>query len=146
MRRFIFLFLLVSVSTHADTIDHFMNIANNIPQMEMKADPQSQAWARSARTVLSLTSESIAETLMLSNDTAKQQGAPLFCLPLGVQLNAASVSDLIQQTYRDISSLQSDKDKMTVSQVALLGIKKQYPCQQQAAANTPPIQTGAWEK
>ncbi len=49
MRRFIFLFLMVSVSTYADTIDHFINIANNIPQMEMKADPQSQAWARSAR-------------------------------------------------------------------------------------------------
>ena len=141
----IFLFLLISASTYADTIDHFMNIANNIPQMEMKADPQSQAWARSARTVLVLTSESIAETLMLAHDTAKQLGSPLFCLPIGVQLSAASLSDLIQQTYRDISSLQSDKDKMTVSQVALLGIKKQYPCQQQAAANKPPVLTGAWQ-
>lgn len=152
MRRFIFLFckyspllLLVSVHTYADTIDHFMNIVNNIPQMEMKADPQSQAWARSARTVLTLTSESIAETLMLSNDTAKQQGAPLFCLPPGTQLNSTTVNDLIQQTYRDISSQQSDKDKMTVSQVAMLGIKKKYPCQQQSAAKTQPAVSGAWE-
>jgi hypothetical protein len=144
MRHLISLFLLVSINTYADTMDHFMNIANNIPQMEMKADPQSQAWARSARTVLILTSESIAETLMLSNDTAKQQGAPLFCLPPNVQLNAATLNDLIQQTYREISSQQSDKDKMTVSQVALLGVKKQYPCQQQGVVPKQMTQTGAW--
>ena len=78
MRRFIVLFLVLSANVCADTIDHFMNIVNNIPQMEMKADPQSQAWARSARTVLILTSESIAETLVLSNESAKQQGTPLF--------------------------------------------------------------------
>ena len=145
MRSFIFLFLMISTSAYADTIDHFMNIANNIPQMEMKADQQAQAWARSARTVLILTSESIAETLTLSNETAKQLGTPLFCLPPNVQLSATILNDLIQQTYRDISSQQSDKDKMTVSQVALLGLRKQYPCQQQAAAVKPAaVQTGAW--
>ena len=124
---------LLSIPTYADTIDHFMGIASNIPQMEMKADEQSQAWAKSARTVLILTSESIAETLTLSNQTATEQGSPLFCPPATVQLSGASVSDLIQQTYKEISSQQSDKDKMTVSQVALLGLKKQYPCQKQAA-------------
>ena len=144
MRSFIFLFLMISTSAYADTIDHFMNIANNIPQMEMKADQQSQAWARSARTVLILTSESIAETLTLSNETAKQLGAPLFCLPPSIQLSATIINDLIQQTYREISSQQSDKDKMTVSQVALLGLRKQYPCQQQVTANKPAAQTGAW--
>jgi hypothetical protein len=144
MRRFIFLLFMVSASAYADTIDHFMNIANNIPQMEMKADQQSQAWARSARTVLVLTSESIAETLMLSNETAKEQGAPFFCIPPNVQLSGTILNDLIQQTYKEISSQQSDKDKMTVSQVALLGLKKQYPCQPQVAANKPAVLTGAW--
>lgn len=147
MRRFIFIMigLIASASAFADTIDHYMNIANNIPQMEMKADPQSQAWARSARTVLILTSESIAETLSLSNETAREQGAPLFCVPPNVQLTAAILNDLIQQTYREISSQQSDKDKMTVSQVALMGLKKQYPCQQQQAmASNPAPLTGAW--
>ncbi len=145
MRYLSFIFLLISTHGFADTIDHFMNIANNIPQMEMKADPQAQSWARSARTVLILTSESIAETLQIANETAKQQGSPLFCPPSTVQLNGTVVNDLIQQTYRDISSQQSDKDKMTVSQVALLGLKKQYPCQQQtASANKPAAITGAW--
>ena len=144
MRYYIALFFIISTSIYADTIDHFMNIASNIPQMETKADAQSQTWARSARTVLVLTSESIAETLTLANETAKEQGAPLFCLPPSVQLNGSSLSELIQQTYRDISSQQSDKDKMTVSQVALIGLKKQYPCQHQAAVNKAPAMTGAW--
>ncbi len=134
--RFLICLLILSTNVYADTIDHFMNIVNNIPQMEMKADPESQAWARSARTVLLLTSESIVETLTLSNDNATQQGTPLFCIPPAEQLSAARLNDLIQQTYRDIPSQQSDKDKMTVSQVALLGLKKQYPCQQQQQAQT----------
>jgi len=131
MRPILYLLLWISACTHADTIDHFMNIANNIPQMEMKADPQAQAWARSARNILVLTSESISESLMLANESAKEQGNALFCLPAGTQLNAEMVNNLIQQTYRDISSQQSDKDKMTVSQVALTGLRKQYPCQAQ---------------
>ena len=62
MRSLTFLFiLLLSCYAKADTIDNYMNIANNIPQMEMKADPQAQAWARSARHVLDVTSESIGK-------------------------------------------------------------------------------------
>ncbi|MCP0914527.1 MULTISPECIES: phosphatase [Legionella] len=139
MRRVFYMMLLMSASVCADTIDHYMNIANNIPQMEMKADPQAQAWARSARNVLLLTSESIAETLLLANDTAKASGSPLFCLPAGMQLNPTMLNELIQQTYREISSQQSDKDRMTVSQVALLGVRKQYPCS--PTQNPTPIAT-----
>ncbi|MDP3560594.1 MAG: phosphatase [Legionellaceae bacterium] len=116
---------------HADTIDHYMNIVKNIPQMEMKADPESQAWARSARNILILTSESVGESLMLANDTSTRQGAPLFCLPPSVHLNGMMLNELIQQTYREISSQQSDKNSMTVSQVALIGVTKLYPCVQQ---------------
>lgn len=133
-------FLMLSLSficgnLHADTINNYMNIANNIPQMEIKADPQAQAWARSARHVITITCESIAETIVQANEASKSQGKPLFCLPPGVQLNSVVLNDLIQQTYREISSQQSDKDKMTVSQIAWLGINKQYPCKQ----NTTPI-------
>nr|WP_058526850.1 hypothetical protein [Legionella erythra] len=109
-----------------------MNIANNIPQMEMKADPQAQAWARSARNVLTITSETVAETLMQANELAKTQGRPLFCLPNGVSLNAVTLNGIIMQTYNEISSQQSDKDKMTVSQVAWLGVAKAYPCKGQS--------------
>ncbi|RUR18166.1 phosphatase [Legionella sp. km535] len=118
---------------YADTINNYMSIANNIPQMEIKADPQAQAWARSARHVLNITCESIAETLIQANETAKTQGKPIFCLPPGKQLNSITMNELIQQTYKEISSQRSDKDTMTVSQIALLGVSKQFPCQQNPA-------------
>jgi len=125
------LLIMLSTSVQADTIDHYMNIADNIPKMEMKADPESQAWVRSARNILILTSESVGESLMLANDTSTRQGTPLFCLPPSVRLNGILLNELIQQTYREISSQQSDKNSMTVSQVALIGVAKLYPCVQQ---------------
>lgn len=134
--RFLFIGLsLVCSSIYADTINNYMNIANNIPQMEIKADPQAQAWARSARHVLTITCESIAETVLQANEVATSQGKPIFCLPQGKELNPIVMNDLIQQTYKEMTSQQSDKDKMTVSQVAWLGINKQFPCQQNTAAN-----------
>ncbi len=130
MFRLVTLFFLFTSAACADTIDHYMNIVDNIPRMEMKADAESQAWARSARNVLVLTSESIGESLMLANDTASRQGTPLFCLPGNTRLNGVMLNELIQQTYHDINSQQSDKNSMTVSQVALIGIAKLYPCPQ----------------
>ena len=120
--------LCITHPAFTDTIGRYINIANNIPKMEMKADKQAHTWARSARTVLNLTSESIAETLMLANQTAKEQGSPLFCMPSGIALNALSLNEIIQQTYHEISSQESDKNNMTVSQVALMGVTRKYPC------------------
>ena len=94
----------------------------------MKADQQAHTWARSARTILSLTSESIAETLMLMNIAATEHNAPIFCLPAGISLNALMLNEIIQKTYHDISSQESDKNNMTVSQVALIGVTQKYPC------------------
>lgn len=129
--RFWFLSSMLAVfsSSYADTINNYMSIADNIPQMEMKADAQSQAWARSAHHVLTITAESIAETLNQTNEIARSQGRPIFCLPAGAQLTSATLNDIIQMTYKNLSSADGDKDKMTVSQVALQGITKQYPCQ-----------------
>lgn len=129
----------------ADTIDHYMNIANNIPQMEMKADPQSQAWARSAHTVLTLTCDGIFDSLLLANETAKQSGHPLFCLAQGAQITPEMLNDIIQNTYRELKTPSAEKDKMTVSQVALLGVQKQYPCAPAAGpAQTAPTQSANW--
>lgn len=134
--RIILVFLsLISSSVYADTINNYMNIVNNIPQMEMKADQQAQAWARSARHVITITCESIAETMLQANQAAQNAGKPIFCLPVGVSLNAPFLNDLIQQTYRDLSSQQSDKDKMTVSQIAWLGVGQKYPCDHNAVTN-----------
>lgn len=128
--------ILASCALYADTIDNYMKIVQSIPNMAMRADPRSQAWARSARNILILTSESVGESLTLANQTATQQGTPLFCLPPTVKLNAVMLNELIQQTYHDISSQQSDKDNMTVSQVALIGLTKLYPCEQAGKKTT----------
>jgi uncharacterized protein YecT (DUF1311 family) len=133
MRNFLIFFFFLGSTAHADTIKNYMNIANSIPQMEVKADSQAQAWARSARTVLAIASESIGETMTHANELAQRQGSPLFCLPTGVHLDSIRLNELIQQTYKEISSQQSDKDSMTVSQVAWVGVTKQYPCQNQRA-------------
>jgi len=124
--------LIFSNVSHADTIGRYMNIANNIPKMEMKADHQAHIWARSARTVLSLTSESIAETLILANAAASERGAPIFCLPAEVSLNAMLLNELIQETYREVSSQSSDKNNLTVSNIAWIGVTHKYPCTKDA--------------
>jgi hypothetical protein len=129
--------LISSSTSHADTIGRYINIANNIPKMEMKADPQAHIWARSARTILHLTSESIAETLMLANASAAEHGEPLFCLPGKVTLNAMLMNELIQETYREVSSQTSDKNNMTVSSIAWIGVTHKYPCTDAPASKKP---------
>lgn len=138
MRNILVCLALVCNSLYADTINNYMNIANNIPQMEMKADQQAQAWARSARHVITITCESIAETMLQANATALAQGKPIFCLPAGVQLNPVVLNDLIQQTYKELSSQSAEHDKLTVSQVAWMGVNKHYPCQQASAGPQAP--------
>lgn len=144
MRIFLIGFMFLAHTVNADTIKSYMEIANNIPQMEVKADPQAQAWARSAHHVLTITCESIAETMTQANELAQRQNNPMFCLPPGVQLDSAKLNNLIQQTYKEISSQQSDKDSMTVSQVAWLGVAKQFPCQSNAAKAEMAQVSAAW--
>ena len=134
--RFILLFLFSLTCVYADTIDRYMHIVDNIPKMEMTAEPDAHIWVRSARNVLNLTSESIFETLMLANKTVTLRGIPLFCIPGGTTIDAAGLNQLIQHTYRNISSPESEKNKMTVSEVALLGLTQKYPCTQQGLAAT----------
>ncbi|WP_185967309.1 phosphatase [Legionella israelensis] len=130
MRIIIAFFLFLWHQVYADTMDHYMSIADNIPKMEMKADSQSQAWARSARNVLIITCESIAETINQANVYAQKQDNPFFCLPANKQLTASVLNELIQQTYKEIPELQ--KDRMTVSEVAWIAVKKNFPCKQRS--------------
>jgi hypothetical protein len=113
-----------------------MHISTSIPTMEMKADADAQAWARSARNVLTITNESIAETLLEANQLATTQGTALFCLPKTVNLNAESLKTIIEEAYQQMPRIQSEKDKLTVSQVAFLGVTHLYPCQQAQAQHS----------
>jgi hypothetical protein len=125
-------FLLHSTTIFADSIGHFMGIAQNIPRMEMKADSNSQAWARSARNVLLLTGESIWESLKIANQNSAQLGSPLFCVPAEQNMTAEKMYDLIQGTYQKLNLSVEDQNQMTVAQVALRGLEDLYPCQARA--------------
>lgn len=131
------LILTLSFPTWADTINNYMNIVTNIPTMEMKADAESQAWARSAKNVLAITNEGIAETLLEANRVSQTQGRPLFCLPGNTPLNAASMKSLIEKAYQSMPNVQAEKDKLTVSQVAWLAVTHEYPCNTATPAATP---------
>lgn len=139
MKLIMYLILLWPIVLNADTVDHYMNIANQIPQMEVKADQQAQIWARSARHVLVITNETIAETLTEANELAKKQGQPLFCLPSGVKLDAEAIRQLIENTYKTIPGQEADKNKLTISQIAWIGILKSYPCQSKNAGLLPQL-------
>jgi len=140
MRVVIFCLFFICHSAFADTMLHFMNIANQIPKMEMKADPQAQAWARSARNVLIITCESIAETIIEANDYAKKQGTPLFCMHDNNSLSATVLNELIQKTYKELAVPQKQKDSMTVSQLAWVAMQKNYPCKQKNTQRTTKMQ------
>ncbi len=120
---------------YADTMEHYMNIANNIPKMEMKADSQSQAWARSARNILALTSESILQSLLAANTLSTERGNPLFCPPGGADITPDQMNQIIQSTYNSYNGGQAHKNQMTVSQMAMLGLTQKYPCQNQPSAS-----------
>lgn len=132
MRRFLSFIgccSLFAMSVSADTIERYMDVVDSIPKMEMKADPDAQIWVRSARNILNLTCESIAETLMAANKAATERGKPLFCLHAKKEgLDPGFLNTLIQKTYHGLSKPKEMKDIMTVSEVALIGLMQSYPC------------------
>ena len=105
-----------------------MQIVQSIPNREMKADTESQVWARSARNVINLTNESIAETLLSANARATERDTPLFCLPQGKMLTAKSLGRLIQAYYTELSPAALERQPMTVSEIALVSVMQHYPC------------------
>ncbi len=120
--------VLLMGNSWSDTIDNYQHISKSIPKMEIKADEQSQAWARSARHVLTITNESIAETLIALNSEAAKQGKPFFCLPQNQQLSAEHLGQLIQEYTQNLGQ-QSANNRPTVSRIAFEAVVKKYPCQ-----------------
>ncbi|GEM_PF-1304289 len=128
------------VSTcYADTVAGYMSIAENLPRMEMKADAQSQAWSRSARNVLLLTCETVWDGLKAANQTASQQGKPLFCPPANKNLSAEEMLDMINDTYKEMSLNDSEKNQMSIAQLAFIGLQKKYKCSNTNLASNEPV-------
>lgn len=126
--KFFLTTFLLATSVQADSIESYMKIANNIPKMEIQADAQSQAWARSARNVIIVTNDAIAETMLQGNAIAKKKGRPIFCLPQGVVLNAATMDAIIKQGSQDLTATPEERKKISVSTIAWQGVINKFPC------------------
>lgn len=124
----------LGVNAHADTINKYANIANSIPKMELKADEKSQAWARSARSILAITDETIAETILSMNSLAIENGEALVCLPSNLSLNGETIHALLQEAIKDPLVLNQNK---SISFVVINRLKEKYPCRHRAKVNLP---------
>lgn len=120
--------LSTSMSAFADTIDNYASIANHITSMEIKADRDAQTWARSARNVLAITNESIAETLIEANRIATNEGHPIFCLTKDTTLDASIIKSLLEKALKTNPELQNDKTRPTISVVATNAVRDAFPC------------------
>ena len=131
MKKMFFLIVFFTFcKANADSIASYINISKQIPQMELKADAQSQTWAHSARTIITLTCDSILDSLTLANQEAKKQGVCLFDLPRGEVLNAEKLDEMIQDIHAHTNMQNEKLDQWSVSKVALLALQKHYPCEE----------------
>ncbi len=131
MSRALFVFVLTALVNQvswSDTIANYQRISQSVPKMEIKANEQSQAWARSARHVLNITNESIAETLIAINEEAMKRGRPFFCLQKNQRLDAQRLGQLIEDASKNLNR-KSPSSLATVSQIAFEAVLKNYPCQ-----------------
>jgi hypothetical protein len=109
----------------ADTIGKYAKIAKSIPEMSLKADPQAQAWMRSAKSILAITDETVAQTVVAMNQLAKSQGRPLICLPDSKKIDGDTVHEILA------SKIAGDVDENapeTISSIVTQELVKTYPC------------------
>ena len=132
------LVLLWHTTLFADTLGKYASIARNIPSMELKADAQSQAWARSARSVLGVTDEAIAQSVVAMNLLALKNGTPLICAPPETKIDTAMIHTILA---KHIASMPADDVSRSISEVVVTILTNQYPCHQTAKnmLNLPPI-------
>ena len=114
---------------YADTIGKYAQIAKSIPEMSLKADPQSHAWARSARSILAITDETIAETINVMNQLATKHGTPLLCITQEKPLNAQVVHTVLAQLIQKLTPAQAAQ---SISESLLQQLQISYPCKTQS--------------
>lgn len=115
----------ISMSTQADTIAKYANIAKSIPAAKLKADQKAQTWARSARSILDVTEESIAQTIQAMQQLAAKQGKPLFCLKNDADINTAQIHQILESKIQSLAAADANK---TISEVVIEALASNYPC------------------
>lgn len=123
------------ITAYADTIGRYAGIAKSIPEATLKADPKSQAWAHSARTILHVAEESIAESISSMQNAAMRLQRPILCMPQGRSINTALIHEILEQ---NIAQLKPSDETKNLSNVVVASLSTKYPCQaHQAQAATP---------
>lgn len=125
IKLFCLFLLVISYGTYADTIGKYAKIAKSIPEMSLKADPKAQAWMRSAQSVLAITDETVAQTIMAMNNVAKAQGHPLICLAESQTIDGSMVHNILAE------KIKGDVDENapeTISSIVTEELIKTYPC------------------
>lgn len=124
--------LLFTLPLQADTLAKYAGIANSIPQAQLKADEKSQAWARSAKSILDVADESIAQSIQAMQNLALRKRMQLFCLPADKTIDNNMVhqilNHLIQQNYDAIA-------QQSISEVVVSQLEQLYPCTGQASGS-----------
>lgn len=110
---------------NADTIGRYAEIIKSIPEATLKADPKSQAWAHSARTILAVAEESITETIISMHTLTTQKNMPLFCLPQGQNITNDLIHKVLEQSATNLSKNEAQKN---LSEVVIEKLTTNYPC------------------
>ena len=126
LKKFLVFILLGACNiAQADTIGKYAGIAKGIPQASLKADPQSQAWARSARSILEVTEETIAQTIQSVQSFAAKRNIQVFCLPAGMKIDNSLIHQILERSITNLSAAEANKN---ISEVVTEQLETQYPC------------------
>lgn len=131
MKKWIYLSLVLPsiiapfYQANADTIGRYAEIIKSIPEATLKADPKSQAWAHSARTILAVAEESITETIVSMHTLTTQKNMPLFCLPQGQNITSDLIHKVLEQSATNLSKNEAQKN---LSEVVIEKLTTNYPC------------------
>ena len=118
-------FLMLTISANADTIGRYAQIVKSIPQATLKADPKSQAWAHSARTILAVAEESITETIVAIQKLSDKTKKPLFCLKDDTKITTELIHKILEQK---VEGLIKAEENNSLSEVVIDNIMLTFPC------------------
>ncbi len=118
--------LSLALPSSADSISKYAKVAKSIPEMSLKASPQAQAWMRSAKSILAITDETVAQTIVAMNNEAKKQGHPIICPKENVEINGTVIHELLLNV---IKGGVGDNDSESISSIAIRVLMTAYPCE-----------------
>lgn len=121
--------LVIASLSFADTIGKYAEIAQNIPKMSLKADEQAQAWARSAKSILAVTDETMAQTIQAMNQLAYKHNSPLLCLPQGNEVTPELIHETLEKI---IAHLRPEQSTQTISNILVQQLQDDFSCQAKA--------------